>query len=243
VRLQLIDRPLTHSIRRWTLPRISGLREALAFATHYGVNVVIEEGVVVGNVTTQDQVGGIAGRLVAGFDRALTELFEEAEPSSVHEVGCGEGRNLRIFRERFSGPLRGTDDSAGLIQALRQNADFQPVALEVRTLEDLHPAEDSADLVVCEVLEHVADPDIARKALRALPARRNLFSVPREPLWRTLNCKHGKYPADFGNTSGHVNHWSRAGFCEFLRRAGFQIRRLRRPPPWTMVLAEVTSDE
>jgi 2-polyprenyl-3-methyl-5-hydroxy-6-metoxy-1,4-benzoquinol methylase len=33
----------------------------------------------------------VVRRLMAGFEGALQELFERAEPASVLDVGCGEG--------------------------------------------------------------------------------------------------------------------------------------------------------
>ena len=48
----------------------------------------------------------------------------------------------------------------------------------------------------------------------------------------------GKYIADFGNTPGHVNHWSRRGFLDLLARR-FEIVAVRAPLPWTMALCKV----
>ena len=43
-----------------------------------------------------------------------------------------------------------------------------------------------------------------------------ILSVPREPIWRALNMARGAYLKDFGNTPGHVNHWSQRAFLKMV---------------------------
>ena len=64
-----------------------------------------------------------------------------------------------------------------------------------------------------------------------------LVSVPREPIWRILNLARGRYAGALGNTPGHLQHWSSRAFQRFV---GMQadVRAVRRPLPWTIVLAE-----
>ena len=50
------------------------------------------EGIVTGN--TYDKYGStnpVVRRLMAGFERTLDELFAQAAPASLLDVGCGEG--------------------------------------------------------------------------------------------------------------------------------------------------------
>jgi hypothetical protein len=65
-----------------------------------------------------------------------------------------------------------------------------------------------------------------------------LVSVPREPLWRGLNMARGAYLKDFGNTPGHINHWSKRSFVSMLSRHG-TVDEVRSPFPWTMCLVNV----
>jgi hypothetical protein len=87
-----------------------------------------------------------------------------------------------------------------------------------------------------EVLEHVPDPahTVAEMA-RVARGGHLLVSVPREPLWRGLNLARGAYVREWGNTPGHVNHWSRRGFVVLLSRHG-DVAEVRSPFPWTMLL-------
>ena len=198
-----------------------------------------EDGVLIGNQVDKDQVGNpIARRMVAGFDMALEALVATVQPrpGSVHEVGCGEGRLSRRLHARWGIEVRATDFSRELIaeNLARGDAGIRYVA---RSIYELSPGEDHADLVVCcEVLEHVERPAEALAALRRVEARDYLLSVPCEPIWRALNMARGKYWSARGNTPGHLNHWSRRGFVDFLRAGGFQVESCLRPLPWTMVL-------
>jgi hypothetical protein len=85
------------------------------------------------------------------------------------------------------------------------------------------------------VLEHLEDPDRALEVLAGLAKPWLIASVPREPLWRGLNLARLSYVGQFGNTPGHLNHWSRRGFVRFLT-SSFEVIELRSPTPWTMAL-------
>jgi hypothetical protein len=93
-------------------------------------------------------------------------------------------------------------------------------------------------VVCCEVLEHLDDSARGVDILAELARPYLLASVPREPLWRALNMARGKYLGAFGNTPGHLNHWSREGFLRLLRRR-FDVIEMRTPLPWTMALCRL----
>jgi SAM-dependent methyltransferase len=106
-------------------------------------------------------------------------------------------------------------------------------------VERLAFADDEFDLVAAtEVLEHVSDPERALAEMARVARRWLLVSVPHEPLWRVLNVARGAYLRDLGNTPGHLNHWTRAGFQRLLGSHG-QVVETRSPFPWTMLLVRV----
>ena len=195
-----------------------------------------EGGILIGNQLDKDQVTNpVARKMVAGFDADLATLVQAARPASIHEVGCGEGRLSRRLHALTGRSIRASDFSQELIteNTARNDAGVLYVA---RSVYELQPAEDRADLIVCcEVLEHVERPADALETLRGLGAAHYILSVPREPLWRMLNLARGKYPGALGNTPGHLNHWSRRGFVHFLAQGGFRVERCLLPLPWTMV--------
>ncbi|UJW85872.1 class I SAM-dependent methyltransferase [Devosia sp. SL43] len=197
-----------------------------------------EDGVVIGN--TYDKYGTsnpIARRLVEGFDDALSGLVRKIDPSSIHEVGCGEGYwTLRWMSANID--ARGTDFSSEVIEMAKANAlaeGADAASFEVRSIYEMLPGRDSAPLIVCcEVMEHLEEPEQALEALRGIVDADLIISVPREPIWRVLNLVRGKYISDLGNTPGHLNHWSKAGIVALVERH-FEILEVLSPFPWTML--------
>jgi 2-polyprenyl-3-methyl-5-hydroxy-6-metoxy-1,4-benzoquinol methylase len=202
---------------------------------------VSADGTVTGN--TYDKYGSsnpVVRRLMAGFQAALEELFAQADPHSLLDVGCGEGVLVHRWAERL-GEKRvvGIDLEEESLQA--GWAQRQAPNLEYRTLPagDLPFAANEFDLAsAIEVLEHVPDPERTLAEMARCAERHLLVSVPREPLWRALNMARGAYVAQLGNTPGHLNHWSRRSFERLLSRYG-QVVAVRSPFPWTMLLVRL----
>lgn len=203
-----------------------------------------QEGVVIGN--TYDKYGSrnpIVKLLMGGFDATLSSLVAKASPATIHEVGCGEG--YWVFKWRSEGiDARGTDFSSDVIEMARAQARERGMSqdtFQVRSIYDLQPGRDGADLIVCsEVLEHVEQPRAALEALRGVVEGHLILSVPREPIWRVLNLARGKYIADLGNTPGHLQHWSTRSFLAMVEQY-FDVQDVRQPLPWTMLLCRPKS--
>lgn len=199
----------------------------------------VEGGVVVGN--TYDKYGTrnpLARMMVRSFLGTFDALVKRAGASSVLEVGCGEGElSLRMARTGLK--VRGTDISGRMIEVAtsRAEAEALPIRFEVSDILASTPRGPAPDLVVCcEVLEHLPDPELALLNLKRTGARMYLLSVPREPLWRILNVARGRYLGDLGNTPGHLQHWSRRRFLQFVSEH-LTVTEVHTPFPWTMVLA------
>lgn len=175
--------------------------------------------------------------MMSGFLDAFSELVDRADVSEVLEIGCGEAE-LSIHMARKGMKVRGCDIAQEAIDEarIRVEAANAEVQLWTQRLEDFEGRADGAPLVVCcEVLEHLDDPQNGLKILSDLADPWLLCSVPREPLWRVLNLARGRYIKDLGNTPGHVNHWSKHGFIEFVSQR-FDVVETRSPLPWTMLL-------
>lgn len=199
------------------------------------------EGIVTGN--TYDKYGShnpLVKRLMAGFHSALDELLELAGPSSLLDIGCGEGVLVHEWARRYpSARMVGIDLEEPSIQAGWEQR--QAPNLEYRTMraENLPFATDEFELAsAIEVLEHVPDPEHTLAEMARCARGHLLVSVPREPLWRALNMARGAYLADLGNTPGHLNHWSKRSFARLCERYG-EVVEVRSPFPWTMLLVRL----
>ena len=179
----------------------------------------------------------IERRLVDAFLADVRELVGVSGAQQAHEVGCGEGE-LAMMLARQGLTVRGTDIAAGVIEEARARAAAAGLEIPFRAapVDSLNPASDAAELIVCcEVLEHLADAERGLETIAALARPWLLVIVPREPLWRVLNLTRMKYVRELGNTPGHLGHWSRRGFLEFLRER-VEVVEVRSPLPWTMAL-------
>lgn len=199
------------------------------------------EAVPTGN--TYDKYGStnpVVRRLMSNFERTLGELFVQASPSSVLDVGCGEGVlthqwALALGDKRIVGI--DLDDP----KLLAEQATRTAPNLEYRVMkaENMPFADDEFGLAsAIEVLEHVPDPAHTVAEMARVARDHLLVSVPREPLWRGLNIARGAYVKDLGNTPGHVNHWSKRSFVKLLSQHG-EVVEAKSPFPWTMLLVRL----
>jgi SAM-dependent methyltransferase len=202
---------------------------------------VDREGTVTGN--TYDKYGStnpVVRRLMARFEGTLEELFTQADPQSLLDVGCGEGVLTHQWAQCV-GDRRvvGIDlDDPGL-HAEWAKRTAPNLEYRVMKAENLPFADSEFDLAsAIEVLEHVPDPEHTVAEMARVAQRWLLVSVPREPLWRGLNMARGAYWKDLGNTPGHVNHWSKRSFVALLSRHG-EVVQARSPFPWTMLLVRL----
>jgi 2-polyprenyl-3-methyl-5-hydroxy-6-metoxy-1,4-benzoquinol methylase len=198
-------------------------------------------GTVTGN--TFDKYGStnpVVKRLMAGFHRQLDDLFARAAPNSILDVGCGEGVLVCEWAERIGdGRVVGIDLDDPQLHAEWERRRRPNLEYRVQKAEDLPFDADEFDFAsAIEVLEHVPEPDHTLAEMARVAKRHLLVSVPREPMWRGLNMARGSYLREWGNTPGHVNHWSKRGFVSFLSKVGEPVV-VRSPFPWTMVLVRL----
>ncbi len=205
----------------------------------------MSSGTAVPTGNTYDKYGStnpVVRRLMAGFERTLDELFSQAAPASLLDVGCGEGVLTEQWADRIApGRVVGIDLEDPKLDAewagrRRPNLTFAPMEVE-----RLAFADNEFDLVAAtEVLEHVTEPERALAEMARVAGRHLLVSVPHEPLWRGLNMARGAYLRQLGNTPGHLNHWTRRSFVSLLGRYG-EVAEVRAPFPWTMLLVRVSA--
>jgi len=199
-----------------------------------------------------DQQGFYDERYERGYMRDFSDLFEACRvttmrdtldrfgvpPRRVLDYGCGAGRYLDLIRERFpDARLVGSDIShVALEHAGRRHPDAEWLLMEDERVPD---SDGAFDLIISiEVLEHVADVDLATRELGRLlaPGGRLVLTTPcANPgsLEWLLNRRRGglQRTADgFGRFAtdepGHLRRLTSRDLRVLLARAGLIIDRI-----------------
>lgn len=174
-------------------------------------------------------------RLVRNFLRSLAFALPGHHPRVVVEIGMGEGEISQLVQARYPDSLvLGVD----LPDArLRSEWKMRQLVGVFGDATGLPLADKTADLVLAvELLEHVRDPSLVLRELLRVASGPVVLSVPREPVWRIGNILRRRYLRAFGNTPGHLNHWSRRSFVRFVTLHATVVE-VHSPLPWTIVVA------
>lgn len=183
------------------------------------------------------EAGTIGSKLIKNFYRKIDAFLIDLQINKALEVGCGHGYSTHYLAKSL-----GSDhvEASEFDESMIPDAKARNPGLRItqESIYELKRDDNSFDLVLAlEVLEHLESPEKALEELKRVTSRYCIVSVPHEPLWRFLNMARGKYMGAFGNTTGHINHWSRRRFIHLIRRH-FNIIKVVNPLPWTIILAE-----
>ncbi|MFA5194154.1 MAG: class I SAM-dependent methyltransferase [Verrucomicrobiia bacterium] len=185
----------------------------------------------------------LMNNFLKSFKASLDEI-DENEIKTVCEVGVGEGSLLKNLVKIFpKAKYWATDLSDSEVKKAKNSLEgIKKVNFNVQNAENLYVFKDKQfDLIICcEVLEHVMNYKKALTELKRISKKYVLISVPNEPIWRILNMIRGKYLSEFGNTPGHLNHWSSITFKKLIKSEKFLILDIKHPFPWQMVLLKVS---
>ena len=179
----------------------------------------------------------VARWLMGRFLKSFDEIVDRCRVTSALEVGCGEGHLSRRIASRGIA-VSACDLSAEVIVTAEALSGFMahPPTFVCGSIYDLASLSPAPLVVCCEVLEHLERPRDALAALQHVVAGHLIVSVPSEPLWRVLNMCRGAYIRDFGNTPGHLQHWSQAQIVDLVAEY-FSVKEVRSVLPWTMIHA------
>lgn len=192
-----------------------------------------------GNATGKYAARNPATRaLLRRFLREIDASILVAKRSSILDVGCGEGVVTERLANVSGAPTIGVDLGDDALEEQWRARQSDSVSFRPASAYELPFADGSFDCVCAlEVLEHLERPRDALAELSRVARQTLLLSVPREPLWRAVHLLAGRDVRELGNTPGHINHWSSRAFSELVSEHA-RMARLRRPFPWTVVLAE-----
>lgn len=183
----------------------------------------------------------IANYLVDGYFKAVRDLISKINISTAHEIGAGEGFSTMRLKHMVN-HLTASEYVDTLLNKTKANNPDIEIAQE--SVYDVKLDDESVDLVfLLEVLEHLDHPEVALSEIKRVTNKYLILGVPREPLWRLLNMIRLKYLSDFGNTPGHLNHWSKTTLVKFIENNFGKVIAIKTPLPWIIVLAEKQKEE
>lgn len=177
-------------------------------------------------------------RLLARFLTRIDESVRRIRPSSILDVGCGEGVVTERMAELTGVRTIGVDLDEDVLQSEWRSRARPLLTFDSASAYDLPFDDGSFDCVsALEVLEHLERPEDALREMARVAGRHLLLSVPREPAWRVAHLLAGRDVRDLGNTPGHINHWSARDFRRLAAGYG-TVTHVSRPFPWTIVVVE-----
>jgi 2-polyprenyl-3-methyl-5-hydroxy-6-metoxy-1,4-benzoquinol methylase len=205
-----------------------------------GYTLDVPDGFVAGNYFDKYSSHNPIHRLLVGhFIRCARELIVQVAYRSVLDAGCADGH---LAQQLFTADSPTDADShvgidlseEEVAKARARNPGWRYLPASIYGL----PFHDCTfDLVIaCEILEHLDRPAAALRELKRVCNAYLLLSVPWEPWWRVCNFLRGKYVTGWGNSPGHVQHFSRPAVRQLVAER-FEILAERHPFPWTMLLA------
>jgi len=200
--------------------------------------MLIDNGIIAGNICNKfESKNIIIQKLTARFLKTILRMLAhiKEEISAVTEIGCGEGYLSAQISSWGYKNIQACDVSKLIIEKAKDIQKEHPIHFYVKSIYDLN-ASDTADLLICsEVLEHLKNPQKALKTLQNTSRKYCLLTVPLEPHWRIINFLRGKYLKEFGNTPGHINHWSLKSLSSLVKHH-FQILTIKTSFPWIILL-------
>jgi SAM-dependent methyltransferase len=146
--------------------------------------------------------------------RLIYDIISQLNPSSICDVGCGNGAMLSLIRARYPGvALYGADLSPEVVKKNLQR--YPSMRFEVLNLEEGH-FEAQTDLVICsEVVEHLNDraPAITNLLKAVKPGGHLLLTAPAGKIFETeRRWGHTTHP-----TVDEFQHHAASNDCEIVR--------------------------
>lgn len=194
-----------------------------------------------GNLQKYQNRNPLQRRLIAHFLSTVTNLLEGLPYRQVLDVGCAEGFVSAHLTKSHCAEAEFVGVDLDRASLLRGRQIFGPMHRVVGDAQRLPFLDGSFDLVLCnEVLEHLAEPEVALRELKRVSRSYLLLSVPHEPWFRSLNALRGKHLRQWGNDPEHVQQWTAQGFVAFVGQELDVVRQVT-SLPWTLVLCRTTS--
>jgi len=169
------------------------------------------------------------------FESIVNPIKNEVDKAL--DIGCGEGYVTKHIHDMGIN-VEGVDVSEDVIELARVR--YPEIKFTVKSIYELSKYKEKYDMVFAiEVLEHLDSPRKAVEELKKVSRKYIFISVPNEPFFRLANVLRLKYLRNFGNTPGHINHWTIWSFRRFLESCELEIIKFKVSTLWLMALCRV----
>ncbi|MBN1356421.1 class I SAM-dependent methyltransferase [bacterium] len=176
--------------------------------------------------------------LVKGFLNTLYSAIDlTGGTGGILEIGAGDGSLSTRILDRYPDFISLTALDPGFNILKQGKFRDRRIRFANASIYELPFPDASFDLVLIpEVLEHLENPLAGLAESIRVGRDHFIISVPWEPAWRVGNFLTGRYVSSWGDTPGHIQHWSRSGIIRLIGNR-LKILRVLKPFPWTMILA------
>ncbi len=185
-----------------------------------------------------DNANPLVKYLINNFYTNLEQIIEKTgDCKSYFEIGCGAGESSRRIHKMLSKnkSFEASDFDKRYVELLNEKE--MPFPVSQQSIYEIQKADNAYDCVIClEVMEHLEYPEKAVKELFRVASKSVIISVPNEPIWRILNMTRLKYLKDFGNTPGHINHFSSNSLKKLTEPYSKTVLTVK-PTPWVILHA------
>lgn len=176
--------------------------------------------------------------LIKKFYASFISLAKPLKIESILDAGCGEGFTMdKLLKNEVGKRIEGIEYEKNAIDFGKKL--FPNLIIKQGSVYELPYKDNSFDLIVCtEVLEHLEDPTKALKEILRVSKKYLIISVPNEPLFMISNFLRGKNLSRLGNDIEHINHWNPLSLKKYLTQNRIQVKKIKLPFPWIVVLGE-----
>lgn len=171
------------------------------------------------------------------FIKRIIKIIEKFQADNILDVGCGEGIIIYEISQKIPKiRIDGLDISSQSIQLAKKllpdNIFF------VGDIIKMPFSDNTYDLTIAlEVLEHLAEPELALQELKRVTRKYCLISVPREYYFSLGNFFFGRNIKNMGRDPEHLQFWNKKQIVNLVSQY-FKIITVKTSFPWTLILAQ-----
>lgn len=144
---------------------------------------------------------------------------------SLLDLGAGDGAMVQYMRHQKDLRIKCADISQVALDYLRSKG-FETVELELTDCAALASIEPVDHVVLCEVLEHLVNPEQLLRALEDCAKNSIFFSVPNTGYWSyRLRLLMGRFPVQWiAHPGEHCRFWTYKDMRWWLAELGYGSR-------------------